>query len=622
MITNLFRNLTDTWASYLLIIVNTIVFLSYGFENTSVISLLHLGGNFPPYSLDSEPFRLVTSMFLHGHLFHLFANMYSLFYVGIQLENKIGSWNFLIVYFLTGLLAGLASLNFNLFVVSVGASGAIFGIYGFLIVETIRKNPKNKVSILTNFIIYLLVVTLIGSRLNFDNAAHIGGAASGIIIGILYGKLQLRLVYASGITVILFSCMLIPRYQVVYFNSYQNFISTDDNIKRIINAQLNDKDLYDSLKRIKDLPQETINDFRGIDFNPSQLRNDTSIIVDYLTLRSKQIDYFLQGLSRESFIYLDSIRFIAFKISELPQIEYTLNIEIQPSPAKIDQDTAEQLFTIRQNYDSNWFEVDTYEYEFYRIGQMDSMGNWHGRVEDYYKDGAIQMKGNYNRGLKDGIFIYYESDSTYSTAGRYFLDNKIGKWETFHENGLLYSEIRHENGFSYIENLWDSVGNQLVVNRNGEELYYYPNGVVSYKRSIVDGLNHGFIEAYYENGDLQFKEYHEKGHLIKGVSYFNNTENTYDGSINIPYPEGGYEAFYDYIEKENKLKSDSINETVVLRFDVHYSGRIHDIRFLKRYDETYNRYARELLLNGPDWIPARSHGLFETSSFVEVTVNF
>ena len=548
--------------------------------------------------------------------------MFSLFYVGIQVERKIGSVNFLFAYFLTGLIAGLASLNFNLFVVSVGASGAIFGIYAILIVDTIRKNPQNKVSIVVNFIIYLVVITLLGTRLNFDNTAHIGGVVAGLLVGLSYCKYKLRLVYAIGTVIILVSFIVSPRDQVVYFNSYQNFVSTDHHINKIINAGLNDKVFYDSLYRIKDLPQETIDDFRSNDFIRSQLRKDTSLIVEYLTLRSKQIDYFLEGLSRESFIYLDSVGLMAFKISTLPQIEYNLNFNSKPSPVKIEQDTLEQLNIVRQNYDANWFKVNSFEFEYYRIGQKDSLGNWHGRIEDYFKDGSIQMKGYYHRGLKDGIFIYYGSDSTYSSAGRYFKDNRIGKWEIYHKNGHLYSEIRHESGFAYVENMWDSVGNQFVKNRNGEEIYKHPNGTISHKGNIVDGLNHGFIESFYENGDLRFKEYHENGKLIKGVSYFDKNINTYDWSVYLPYPEGGFESFYEYIERENKLKSDSIEEFVVIRFDVHYSGELYDIRFLRRYHEKYNQYAQELLLKGPKWIPARRHGLEEISSIAEVTINF
>ncbi len=616
------EKLTNLWATLLLIALNTIIFSSYGFEKISIINLLDLGANFPPYSLDNEPFRLFTSIFLHGHILHLLANMYSLFFVGKQLEKNVGSVNFLIIYFLTGLLAGLASLNFNLFVVSVGASGAIFGVYGFLIVESIRVNPQNKTSVLVNFIIYIIALTLIGSRLNFDNAAHIGGVAAGIIIGIFHGYFQLRLVYTIGIFVTLISYMLSPKDQVSYFNAFQKFISTDRRIKKIINAKLRDKDFYDSLSRIKNLPYETIKGFRNIDYIPSELKGDTTAIFNYLNLRSLQINYSLKGISKQSFIYIDSIREVASQISKIPKINYNLNFDIKPRTAKSDQKATEQLFTVRQNYDSNWFKVDSAQYVYYRIGQKDSLENWHGRVEDFYKNGSIQMRGKYNRGLRNGIFIYYGPDSTYSAAGRYASDNKIGKWEIFHKNNHLYAEVRHENGFTYVENLWDSTGSQLVTKGNGEELYKYPNGEVRYKRNILNGLNHGFIESYYENGDLRFKEYHENGELIRGVSYFNKTKNTYDRSIYMPYPKGGFKSFYEYIEKENKLKSDSIEKNIVMRFDVHYSGRIHNIRFLKGYNEKHNQYAKELLLNGPKWVPARNHGLFETSAIAEVKINF
>ena len=622
MTPDLNKILSIHWATYLLVSINVIIFGIYGFKNPDTLKLLDLGGNFAPFSLQEEPSRLVTSMFLHGHLFHLIANMYGLFYLGIQIEKKTGSINFLVVYFLTGLVAGITSLNFNLFVVSVGASGAIFGIYGFLIVETIKNNPKNKASILINFIIYLLIVTFIGARLNFDNAAHIGGAAAGITIRLLQDQLKLPFIYIILSSIIITSYVITPRYQVAYFESYQRFVSTDLNIAKTLNAGLSDNDFYDSLSGIKHLPEKSITDFRAIEFIPHELTGDTTLIINFLNLRKRQIDYLLKGLSKESFIYLDSVRLVSFQISQLPQIQYNLNFKIPSKPENINQDSSEHLTIVRQQYDSNWFETDAHEFEYFRIGQKDSLDNWHGSVEDYYKDGAIQMKGSYHRGLKNGIFIYYESDSSYVSAGRYYADNEIGKWENFHKNGQLHAEIRYENKFAYVENTWDSLGNQMILDRNGEEIYKYPNGKISYRRKIQDGLTHGFIESFYENGNLRFREYHENGELIKGVSFFNQTKNTYDASVYVPYPEGGYDAFYEYIDKENKMRSDSIQEVVVMRFDVHYTGKVNNIRFLRRFRKDYDEYARELLLNGPAWIPARSHGLYEINSFAEVTIIF
>jgi len=61
---------------------------------------------------------------------------------------------------------------------------------------------------------------------------------------------------------------------------------------------------------------------------------------------------------------------------------------------------------------------------------------------------------------------------------------------------------------------------------------------------------------------------------------------------------------------------------VVIAFDVHYTGRIFNIRFLKRFQKEYDDYAKELLLNGPKWNPARAHGIKEVSAYAEISVGF
>jgi len=598
------------------------VIAGLGFFSFNVPDLYHWGANFGPLTRGGEWWRLFTSIFLHGGLLHLLANIYGLLFVGMPVEKKLGSVNFLLLYFLSGLFAGIASLNFNIFEVSVGASGSIFGIYGFLMVETIRKNPTNTIFILVNFISYLLIFLLVGTYINVDHAAHIAGAITGVLVGISYRKLKIKVVYTIGVAGILISFLISPTYQASYFNTFQKFVSNDLRINKIIEARLNDKDFYDSLHRIKNLPQESIADFRNLDYIPDRLSKDTTVIVDYLRLTSKKIDYFLEGLARESFIYLDSIGLINSTLSNLPKLAYNLNFNAQPAADETEAGNLEHLRLVRQNYDSSWLEVSSDEFDYYRIGQKDSLGDWHGSVVDYFQNGAIQMKGTFQRGLKEGIFIYYSSDSTYSSAGRYMADDRIGKWENYHKSGKLYIESRHGNGFSYIENLWDSTGRQVVIKGNGTETYTHSNGLNSYSRNIVDGLNEGFVESYYENGDLKFKEYYEKGILIKGVSFMDNTENSYDWSINNAYPSGGFENFNEYINKENKLKSDSIEATVVMRFDVHASGELQNIRFLKRSSEIYNQHAKELLMNGPKWIPARSHGLMDVTSFAEVRIEF
>jgi rhomboid protease GluP len=95
-------------------------------------TLLAWGGNYGPRTTNGEWGRLVKSMFLHGNLFHLLVNVAGLFQLGLVVERLIGPFIFVSVYFAAGILANLISLYQDPLAMSVGSSGAIFGIYGLL----------------------------------------------------------------------------------------------------------------------------------------------------------------------------------------------------------------------------------------------------------------------------------------------------------------------------------------------------------------------------------------------------------------------------------------------------------------------------------------------------------
>ena len=78
-------------------------------------------------------FRLVSSMFLHAGFMHIFFNMYSLYIVGPKVEDFFGKWKYTLIYLLSGISGGLLSIAMNDNVVTVGASGAIFGLFGALL---------------------------------------------------------------------------------------------------------------------------------------------------------------------------------------------------------------------------------------------------------------------------------------------------------------------------------------------------------------------------------------------------------------------------------------------------------------------------------------------------------
>jgi len=176
-----------------LLIFIIMVFAGLGFISFNGIDLLKWGANYRPSILNGEYWRLLTNIFLHGGLMHVLFNMYALFFVGIFLEPVMGTAKYILVYLFTGIIASIASAWWHVATVSVGASGAIFGLYGvffaLLTVNVFSKDLKKSFLISTAiFIVYNLIYGLTGG---IDNAAHIGGLLSGLLLGyMMYPSLK------------------------------------------------------------------------------------------------------------------------------------------------------------------------------------------------------------------------------------------------------------------------------------------------------------------------------------------------------------------------------------------------------------------------------------------------
>jgi rhomboid protease GluP len=96
-------------------------------------ALVDWGANYGPLTVSGQWWRLLTCVFLHGSLLHIAFNMWCLWDLGRLAESVYGHWTFAVVYLITGIGSSLASVAWNPGVLSVGASGAIFGIAGALI---------------------------------------------------------------------------------------------------------------------------------------------------------------------------------------------------------------------------------------------------------------------------------------------------------------------------------------------------------------------------------------------------------------------------------------------------------------------------------------------------------
>jgi membrane associated rhomboid family serine protease len=171
-----------------LIIFLIMVFSGLGFISFKAEDLLTWGANYKPVTTNGEWWRLFTSTFLHGGLMHIVTNMYGLLFVGLFLEPKLGKTKYAVIYFTTGILASISSLYLHEATVSIGASGAIFGLYGvFLALLLTKVFPKGfSKAFLTSTLIFIVYNLLMGfAGEGIDNAAHIGGLVSGFIIGLI-----------------------------------------------------------------------------------------------------------------------------------------------------------------------------------------------------------------------------------------------------------------------------------------------------------------------------------------------------------------------------------------------------------------------------------------------------
>lgn len=177
-----------------IIYVNTAVFAAFVLITQQILwfppqALALYGGNFAPLTTDGQWWRLLSSVFMHGGLLHLVFNALVLANVGLLLEPLLGKAQLLVIYLLTGIAASLTSVVFSEGAVSVGASGAIFGLYGFFLALLFSNlfRPEVRQAFLRGTLVFIAINLVLGFTMSMiDNAAHIGGLLSGAVLGIIW----------------------------------------------------------------------------------------------------------------------------------------------------------------------------------------------------------------------------------------------------------------------------------------------------------------------------------------------------------------------------------------------------------------------------------------------------
>ena len=601
-------------------------------SSADALAILHAGANLNPFTLGGEPWRMITSMFLHYGVIHLLVNMYALYVLGTSLEPALGTPRFLLVYFFCGIAAGIASLIFNIYAPSAGASGALFGLFGYRLGAEVIGNFHDRqklINIFLNFIVFVVINAAIATRVSVDVPGHAGGFVAGLVLATFHFKLQwfIQKKLLALLLVLLSSTLLVlPKDQVHYYRIYQRVLNLDNHTGNLYKTTTTDAVLRDSLVAI--LPRwDTISlMLNRIKRVPAELSTDTAVLKDYAQLRRQGTYYRIRLIERESYIYYDSIELLDAKFRNLPELKYFLDYRITES-GQLSEDTIasddSQLQPAKVYYDAHWKETsDNASSKFYRVGHKDSLGRWQGVVGDYYKNGEIQMKGKYQRDMKDGIFIYYSDHHTYESAGRFDKEQAIGKWENFHWNGALESEVYYGDE-TFTASVFDSLGNEQVTNGNGKSRRWYPNGQVSEEGEYRNGKKEGLWYGFHQDGRPYYKEQFRANRLIHGVSEGKDGRRyVYDHLSEYPFPVDGMPSFKKYLDKNKREFFSSAHGKVKIVFTVGVDGSTWNYVIIAGLSPGSDKEAIRLLEDGPAWRPALLHGQEKIPSQGYIEIEF
>ena len=176
----------DPIMTKILITINIVIFILQLVLGWDVVA--NFGANYAPFVKSGKFYVLFTSMFIHGNLIHLLFNMYALYIIGPQVESFYGKIKYLAIYFGSGILGALLSDIFLQNSISVGASGAIFGLlssivyFGYHYRAYLDTVIRSQIMPLIIFNIFLGIVIP-----NIDTFCHIGGLIGGVLVSMACG---------------------------------------------------------------------------------------------------------------------------------------------------------------------------------------------------------------------------------------------------------------------------------------------------------------------------------------------------------------------------------------------------------------------------------------------------
>jgi rhomboid protease GluP len=186
--------------TYTIIILNILLYLievikSRNLIDIDIYTLIQMGAKVNVLINSGEIYRLLTSAFLHGGIIHIFFNMSALNIIGREVEAVYGSKRYIAIYVISALGGSVVSYLFKPNSISVGASGAIFGLLGAMLIFGLKERDKIGKQYMKNILETIGLNVIIGITIpNIDNFAHLGGLILGAITScILFKKKNFKI---------------------------------------------------------------------------------------------------------------------------------------------------------------------------------------------------------------------------------------------------------------------------------------------------------------------------------------------------------------------------------------------------------------------------------------------
>jgi len=182
------REYQEYFVTYTLLLIILAVFLLITLVETftNYRNLILLGAKINPLIEAGQYWRLITSVFLHHDFTHLLFNTYALMVLGKYSEKIFNHGKFLIIFLFSGLTGSLFSFIFSQGI-SVGASGAIFGLLGSIVAYGWKNTFLWRSGLITNLLVVLGINLFFGIIVpGIDNFAHLGGLLGGAFLGVIF----------------------------------------------------------------------------------------------------------------------------------------------------------------------------------------------------------------------------------------------------------------------------------------------------------------------------------------------------------------------------------------------------------------------------------------------------